>query len=436
MRPYRVRLLGTVLLALLVVPAIAQIPFDKEQRDRARGMVRDVSEALRKYYYDASFHGVDMQARFKTADALIQNATSFGQAFGAIAEALDGLNDSHTLFQPPTPPVRREFGYEARFVGDECFVTAVRPNSNATGKLAPGDQLMAIEGTPLTRENYWKTRYRANEIYALATVHITVRHAGGSESNVAITAKTTPSHKVFYPAGTDYMFEIRGDDSNERLLRHYHWESGDTMIWKMLAFDRTVDGAERLVREAKKHETLILDLRGNAGGLEKTLEFLVGSFIDHEVTIAKRKGRDADLKPMVAKPHGSSRFRGKLIVLIDGSSASEAELFARVVQLEHRGIVLGDRSSGSVMQSRYDPFSQGMDTKIFYGVAITEADLIMADGKSLEHTGVIPDEFILPTAADLASGRDPVLARAAELAGIVLDPSSAGMLFPIEWRPD
>ena len=435
MRPYPVRLLGIGLWALLVIPGIAQIPFDKEQRDRARRMVRDVSEAIRKYYYDAGLHGVDMQARFKTADALIQNATSFGQAFGAIADALDGSNDSHTLFQPPTPPVRREFGYEAQFVANECFVTAVRPNSNATGKLVPGDRLMAFEGIPLTRENYWKIRYMA-EIYTLPAVHITVRHADGSDGKVEITAKTKPSHKVFYPAGTDYMFEIRGDDSSERLLRHYHWESGNTMIWKMLEFDRTFDGVDRLVREARKHETLILDLRGNAGGLDKTLEFLVSSFIDHEVTIAKRKGRESDLKSMVAKPHGSSLFRGKLIVLIDSRSAAEAELFTRVVQLEHRGIVLGDRSSGSVMQSRYDPFSKGMDTKIFCGVAITEADLIMADGKSLEHTGVIPDELILPTVVDLASGRDPVLARAAELAGIALDPSSAGQLFPIEWRPD
>ena len=60
---------------------------------------------------------------------------------------------------------------------------------------------------------------------------------------------------------------------------------------------------------------------------------------------------------------------------------------------------------------------------------------MMTDGKSLEGTGVRPDEVVLPSALDLAAGRDPVLAHAAQLAGLSLDPVAAGKLFPFEWRP-
>ena len=86
------------------------------------------------------------------------------------------------------------------------------------------------------------------------------------------------------------------------------------------------------------------------------------------------------------------------------------------------------------MESRFFPYKSGLDIVAFWGVSITDADLIMSDGKSLEKTGVTADETVLPTSADLAAKRDPVLARAAHLLGVKLDAAKAGLLFPIEWR--
>lgn len=52
----------------------------------------------------------------------------------------------------------------------------------------------------------------------------------------------------------------------------------------------------------------------------------------------------------------------------------------------------------------------------------------------MEKRGVAPDELLLPGAEDLAKSHDPVLARAASLAGVEMSAEEAGKLFPIEWR--
>jgi C-terminal processing protease CtpA/Prc len=101
-----------------------------------------------------------------------------------------------------------------------------------------------------------------------------------------------------------------------------------------------------------------------------------------------------------------------------------------VVQLEKRGFIVGDRSSGSVMEARLYPHEVAMDSQVSYAISVTDADLVMTDGKSLEHMGVEPDTKILPTDQDLANHRDPALAKAAELVGAKLSPEKAGTILP------
>jgi C-terminal processing protease CtpA/Prc len=103
------------------------------------------------------------------------------------------------------------------------------------------------------------------------------------------------------------------------------------------------------------------------------------------------------------------------------------------MQLEKRGTVVGDHTAGKVMRSRSFVHQMGVDTIIMYAASVTDADVIMSDGQSLERVGVTPDETSLPTAENLR-GR-PVLSRAAAIVGVKLDPVEAGKLFPFRWTP-
>ena len=152
------------------------------------------------------------------------------------------------------------------------------------------------------------------------------------------------------------------------------------------------------MKKAKQSKNLVLDLRGNGGGNVEALQKLVSQVFDRDVEIAIEKTRKGD-KAMTAKGQKDA-FTGPLTVLVDSGSASASEMFARVVQIEKRGGVLGDRTAGAVMTARLFPHTVGIDSIAFFATSITIGDVRMSDGGSLEHVGLKPDEVALPTAAD------------------------------------
>jgi C-terminal processing protease CtpA/Prc len=266
-------------------------------------------------------------------------------------------------------------------------------------------------------------------------MRLKVQSPGQQPRELEVMAKVREGKRVLKLDTTDLNDLIRESEDSDRLRRHrFQRFPGGVIVWKMDSFAFLPEQVDEIMAgQINGSGAAIFDLRGNPGGYVVTLERLVSHFFDRELKIADLKGRK-EMKPMIAKKRGDKPYDGKVIVLIDSKSASAAELFARVMQLEKRGIVLGDQSSGAVMQSRSYGMELGVNRLVYYGASITNADVIMTDGKSLEHVGVTPDELLKPTAEDMATMRDPVMARALALAGVRVDPVKAGSLFPIEWK--
>lgn len=429
------RLLAVVVLACPAALA-AQELLASHQRGQAKRMLSTIKSAIKEHYYDPAYRGIDIEAHFRAAEAKLDAARSLSHAYGIIAQALISFDDSHTFFVPPMDATSVEYGWEIRMVGDSCYVTAVRPGSDAEAKgLTAGDRVLRVEQYVPTRHDLWKLRYLLYTLSRRTMVRMVVQAPGAPAPRTLEMASRVTKHPKVVDVDIDRLGQTILNDSREaRTAQNRFGRAGTVGIWRLSGFAFDPSDVDRMMDEATEDATaLVIDMRGNGGGLVKTLEEVAGRLFDRDVRIGDVRTRKSS-KPLVAKTRRSP-FTGRLAVLIDSDSASAAEILARLVQIEKRGIVIGDRSAGAVMQGQIRGGAlEGAGGLMFYFASVTDAELVMSDGASLEKRGVVPDELLLPTGADMAAGRDPALARAVALLGGSLDPADAGAMFPVEWK--
>lgn len=343
-------------------------------------------------------------------------------------------------------PFKVEQGWEMQMIGDKCLVTHITEGSDAAAQgLKPGDRIAVVDGVKPSRENWASLRYQLIRLSPRSSLHLVVVGPGEQARTMVVASKVTP-RPASYDVTTNDIWRIHNlSQSDWRQYEPRSVELDNVVVWKLPIFysenpaiagfaahkppsEAEIDG---YFHKAHNYPALVLDLRGNPGGSHEVLMHMLGMVFDHDVKIAETVSRDK-VKPLVAKSQGDRAYKGKLFVLIDSNSSSASELFARVVQLEKRGVVIGDRSAGAVREAYAYRFnhSDGMGNHYVYGVEVTIADLKMTDGQSLEKLGVIPDEVLLPTPEELAAEADPQLARALQLAGNPMSAQKAGTLFP------
>lgn len=173
-------------------------------------------------------------------------------------------------------------------------------------------------------------------------------------------------------------------------------------------FDEAID----TMRHA---DGIILDLRGNPGGLGGMVMGTGGHFVDENLSLGTMRMRDNELdfvtNPRRIDTSGAlvDPYAGPLAILIDNTSASTSEVFAGGFQALGRARIFGQRSMGAVLPSLMDELPNGDVLQHAF------ADFVVSQtGVRLEGRGVIPDEAIRVTRDDLLEGRDPTLEAAVE----------------------
>jgi carboxyl-terminal processing protease len=157
--------------------------------------------------------------------------------------------------------------------------------------------------------------------------------------------------------------------------------------------------------------SLIMDLRGNPGGLLTSSVEVADKFI-YDGIIVSTHGRSS-LEDYNYTAHKAGTWDVPLVVLIDGDSASASEIFAGAIRDHHRGTIVGQRSYGKGSVQGIFPLAAAGA-----GVRLTTAKFYSPSGAAISKVGVSPDIEVTRRAkpvdesASVGSDKDEVLVAA------------------------
>jgi carboxyl-terminal processing protease len=402
--------------------------------DRQRGemMLQSMRRDLHEHYYDPSFKGIDLDARVEAARQRVKAAASLADVLGIVAQVAADLNDSHTRFLPPMRATDVEYGWTTRFVGDQAYVREVDAGSDAARQgVKAGDKVLQIAQYTPTRDNELSLWYLLQALRPQPSLRVVVQAPREAPRTLTLASKVI-THRAQLDARNENDVDAQARRYERWSLKdrkHQHrWLADGVHLWQMPLFDLSSSEVDAHFDRFDRASSLVLDLRGNAGGSEESMLRVIGNLFDRDVTVGQLRSRK-EARPLVAKARGPGRtFRGEVVVLVDSDSASASEVVARVLQLEKRGRIAGDRTGGKVTRAITVPHTLGTEVMIYWGMQVTVSDLVHPDGQSLEHRGVTPDTVLLPSQEDLASGADPALVAVARSLGIELTPDQASTL--------
>lgn len=315
--------------------------------------------------------------------------------YGAARGMTEALTDDYTVFLEPLrgAPLREELAGEYEGIGiwvehPEGQFTIVAPITGspaARADLRAGDVIVAADGQEL---GGLETDAAMSLIRGPAgsSVVLTIRRPGASE----LFDVTVKREAIEIPA---VVYETQADGK----VAH---------ITVAIFGDNTTRELDAALRRAKEDGVagIVLDLRGNGGGWVTSAQEMIGRFIPEDTGPALYQDLDLeDDDDLISEPivgGGETAFDIPLVVLIDGGTASAAEIVAGAVRDYERGTLVGEPSFGKGLVQRVHDFEDGSSARVTFARWLTPDRI------------PIPDEGLTP---DIAVTNDPVVAADRQL---------------------
>lgn len=271
-----------------------------------------------------------------------------------------------------------------------AVAVVVESGSAAEAGIRLGDQLLAIDGDPVAADDLWLAQ-QALVGPAGTVVALTVRHRGGGQATRPVRRRPIAPQTV----------------SSQRL--------GDLLLLRVSGFagdtgDNLAQALRRGLAGTRLPRGVVLDLRGNRGGLLLQAVAAARVLLTQGV-IAVTAGRNPDaLHDFIAD--GQDQAHGlPVAVLVDGRSASAAEILAAALADQHRAVVVGSATLGKGLVQTITPLPDGGE------LLVTWSRVLAPFGWPLQGLGVLPQvctslgqAATLQQLAALAEGRQ-TLAR-------------------------
>ncbi len=388
---------------------------------------------LRENYVAATASRVDWDAIRAELRPRAERATSDEEARELVREMLARVGQSHFAIVPaPVASVMSgssvdldqagSLGLDVRLLGKDLVITRVEAGSPADRNgVRPGWTLARVGTRPvadaLAAIGDGPDHLRGFQAWALGTALLRGRAGDsadlgfldGQGRQVARTLVRTPPRGQPVKLGhLPTMFARLDSQSIARDGRTFGVIGFN--VW-MTPISRPFDEAMDRLRAA---DGLVIDLRGNPGGVLTMIMGMSGHFFTEPVNLGVIRTRDSELK-LVANPRLASAagepvaaYAGPLAILVDSGSYSASEIFSGGMQSVGRARIFGGQTPGGALPAVLERLPGGDVLQYAIG------DFVTATGQRIEGRGVVPDEIVVPSKADLLAGQDPVLDAALE----------------------